>query len=56
MALMIYGCQECDGEFTMDDKLAGEVDQMVCPRCGRDGSVSPLVDDEDDDDDDDDDD
>ena len=53
MSLMIYECGGCDAEFTMDDKLAREADQLVCPRCGRDGSVTALVIDDDDDDDDD---
>lgn len=52
MALMIYACQECRSEFTMDDRLVGNCNDLGCPICAGKGTVCPVVVDEKDEDED----
>ena len=48
MGLTAYRCEECNAEFTMDEKVADEADELACPLCGEDGSVASVVEDDDD--------
>ena len=50
MGLMVYHCEECSAEFTMDERVADKVDGLTCPVCGEERSVEPVVEEEDDDD------
>ena len=49
MGLMVYHCEECSAEFTMDERVADKVDGLTCPVCDEEGSVEPVVEEDDDD-------
>ena len=51
MSLMVYSCEECKSEFSMDERLIEDPEEIVCPVCREEGTVAPIVEDDDDEED-----